>query len=165
MLSASLPSQWGKQMNKTEMQGYLYGILTAMCWATSPIFIAKGLEGIPSSIWATAIGLLVATLIYGVLFLWQKRGEDLSNLNNKHSLWQIAAGLAGGLGILSRNIALETTRVAIVIGLVQLQILITLFLSPFILGKADRELITKKMIVGALLIIAGAVLIIYGRNL
>ena len=81
-------------MNKTEMQGYLYGILTAMCWATSPIFIAKGLEGIPSSIWATAIGLLVATLIYGILFLWQKRGKDLTSLNNKHVLWQMAAGLA-----------------------------------------------------------------------
>ena len=55
-------------MNKQELQGYIYGILTALCWATSPIFIARGLEGIPSSIWATAIGLSVATLIYFMLF-------------------------------------------------------------------------------------------------
>jgi drug/metabolite transporter (DMT)-like permease len=151
-------------MDKRELAGYLYGILTALCWATSPIFISKGLEGIPSSAWATAIGILVATLIYLVIFLWQKKGKAFL-VSSKHITWQIVAGLAGGLGILSRNIALDTTRVAIVIGLVQLQILITLILGPVILGKADREKITPKLILGAILIIGGSVLIIYGRNL
>ncbi len=152
-------------MNKQEIQGYIYGILTALCWATSPILIAKGLEGIPSSIWATAIGLSVATLIYLILFLWQKKGGGLNRINKKYILWQLAAGLAGGLGILSRNIALETTRVAIVIGIVQLQILITLVLGPIIQGEADREKISFKLVLGATLIIGGTALIIYGRNL
>ena len=152
-------------MNTEELKGYLYGILTAMCWATSPIFIAKGLEGIPSSIWATAIGLMIATLIYLVLFLWQKKSSELSKVNKKHLLWQMAAGVAGGLGILSRNIALESTKVAIVIGLVQLQILITLILGPVILGDEDRERITPRLILGSIIIIGGSVLIIYGRNL
>ncbi|MCD6425752.1 MAG: EamA family transporter [Anaerolineales bacterium] len=152
-------------MNKQEIQGYIYGILTALCWATSPIFIARGLEGIPSSIWATAIGSSVATLIYLVLFLWNKKGKALTKINKKYIYWQIAAGVAGGLGILSRNIALETTRVAIVIGIVQLQILITLVLGPIIQGEADREKITPKLIMGAALILGGTILIIYGRNL
>lgn len=152
-------------MNKQEIQGYIYGILTALCWATSPILIARGLEGIPSSIWATAIGLSVATLIYLVLFLWKKKSKALTKINNKYILWQIAAGIAGGLGIMSRNIALETTRVAIVIGIVQLQILITLVLGPIIQGKADREKITPKLVLGAALILGGTVLIIFGRNL
>ena len=152
-------------MHKQEIQGYIYGILTAFCWATSPILIARGLEGILSSIWATAIGLLVATLIYMVLFLCNKKGKSLTKINKKYVLWQIAAGLAGGLGILSRNIALETTRVAIVIGIVQLQILITLVLGPIIQGKADREKITPKLILGAALILGGTFLIIYGRTI
>ena len=103
-------------MKSKEVQGHLYGILTALCWATSPIFIARGLEGIPSSIWATAIGLAVATLIYLVYFILQKKGQELLKIKNKHLMWQMAAGIAGGLGILSRNIALETTRVAVVTG-------------------------------------------------
>jgi len=148
-----------------KIQGYIYGILTALCWATSPIFIARGLEGIPSSIWATAIGLAVATVIYLVYFLLQKKGQELLKIKNKHLMWQMAAGIAGGLGILSRNIALETTRVAVVIGLVQLQILITLIMGPIIQGKADRERITTKLIVGVVLILGGTILIIYGRNL
>lgn len=152
-------------MKNKEIQGYLFGILTALCWATSPIFIARGLEGIPSSIWATAIGLAVATLIYLVYFLLQKKGGELLKINKRHLAWQVAAGLAGGLGILSRNIALETTRVAVVIGLVQLQILITLVLGPIIQGRADRERITVKLLAGTVLILGGTVLIIYGRNL
>lgn len=152
-------------MKNKKVQGYLYGILTALCWATSPIFIARGLEGIPSSIWATAIGLAVATLIYLVYFILQKKGQELLKIKNKHLMWQMAAGIAGGLGILSRNIALETTRVAVVIGLVQLQILITLILGPIIQGKADRERITTKLIVGVVLILGGTVLIIFGRNM
>jgi uncharacterized membrane protein len=77
----------------------------------------------------------------------------------------VAAGAAGGLGIMSRNIALDTTRVAIVIGLVQLQIIITLFLGPVIQNKAEQEPITAKLIIGILLILGGSILIIYGRNL
>jgi drug/metabolite transporter (DMT)-like permease len=152
-------------MKSKEIQGYAFGILTALCWATSPIFIARGLEGIPSSIWATAIGLAVATLIYLVYFLLQKKGQELLKVKNKHLMWQMAAGLAGGLGILSRNIALETTRVAVVIGLVQLQILITLILGPVIQEKTDRERISVKLLAGILLILGGTILIIYGRNL
>ncbi len=152
-------------MKNKQIQGYIFGILTALCWATSPIFIARGLEGIPSSIWATAIGLAVATVIYLVYFLLQKKGQELLKIKNKHMMWQIAAGLAGGLGILSRNIALETTRVAVVIGLVQLQIVITLILGPVIQGKTDRERISVKLLAGILLILGGTILIIYGRNL
>ena len=152
-------------MKSKQIQGYLYGILTALCWATSPIFIARGLVGIPSSIWATAIGLAVATLIYLVYFLLQKKGQELLKINKKHLMWQMTAGIAGGLGILSRNIALESTRVAVVIGLVQLQILITLVLGPIFQGKVDRERVTVKLMGGILLILGGTVLIIFGRNI
>lgn len=152
-------------MNNEQFKGYSYGILTALCWAISPIFIAKGLEGIQSSIWATAIGLLFATLIYLVLFLIQKKSAGLKGIMRKDLIWQIAAGLAGGLGILARNMALDTTRVAIVIGLVQLQILVTLILGPAILGAEDREQLTPQLILGSVLIFGGTALIIYGRNL
>lgn len=152
-------------MKSKEIQGYIFGILTALCWATSPIFIARGLEGIPSSIWATAIGLVIATLIYLVYFLLQKKGRELVSIDKRHLLWQVAAGVAGGLGILSRNIALESTLVAVVIGLGQLQILITLILGPVIQGKVDRERVTGKLIAGIVLILGGTMLIIYGRNL
>ena len=94
-----------------------------------------------------------------------KKWKTLSNFKTKYMLWQMVAGLTGGLGILSRNIALETTRVAIVLGLVQISALFTLLLSPLLLGKADKEQITPKLIFGILFVIGGSVLIIYGRNL
>ena len=86
-------------------------------------------------------------------------------IKKKHLIWQAVAGIAAGLGILSRNLALDTTRVAIVIGLLQISALFTLILAPIILGKEEKEQITLKLVFGVLLIIGGSLLIIYGRNL
>ena len=152
-------------MDRQKLQGYLFGILTALCWATSPVFIARGLREFPSSIWATAIGLFFASLIYSFGYIQQKKWLGIPEIKKKHLIWQAVAGIAAGLGILSRNLALDTTRVAIVIGLLQISALFTLILAPIILGRGEKEQITLKLVFGVLLIIGGSILIIYGRNL
>jgi uncharacterized membrane protein len=144
--------------------GYLFGMLTALCWAISPIFISQGLQGFPSSSWGTAIGLLIATIIYLLWYVWQKKWREISRPISNDFYWQIFGGIAGGLGILFRNIALETTRVAIVIALVQISSLLTLIFAPFLLGKNFDERITPKSIFGILFILIGSILIIVGRN-
>lgn len=144
--------------------GYLFGMLTALCWAISPIFISQGLRGFPSSIWGTAIGLLVATIIYLLWYIWQKKWREIPGTINKNFCWHIFGGVAGGLGILCRNIALETTRVAIVISLVQISTLFTLIFAPFLLGKNLIERITPKLILGVLFTVIGSILIVIGRN-
>ena len=78
--------------------------------------------------------------------------------------WQIAAGVAGAIGILFRNIALETDQVAIVITLAQTASFFTLILAPFLLDNQLREKITPKLVAGVLLILMGATFIVLGRN-
>ena len=151
-------------MKQKKLQGYLFGMLTALCWAISPIFIRQGLVGLPSSIWGTAVGLFVATIIYLVWYVWQKQWREVSGTTHKDYYWQILGGLTGGLGILSRNIALETTQVAIVIALAQTASLFTLIFAPIFLGKNLNEQITPKLALGVLFIVAGSILIIIGRN-
>ena len=111
-------------------------MLAALCWAISPIFIRQGLQGLPSSIWGTAVGMLVATVIYLVWNVCLKQWKEVSGTTRKDYYWQMLGGLTGALGILFRNIALETTRVAIVIALAQTASLFTLIFVPFILGKS-----------------------------
>ena len=152
-------------MKKSNLKGYLFGLLTAICWATSSIFFSKGLLAVPSSAWATAIGLAVATSTYLIYFFLKGKREDLRNSRKEDLVWQLGAGMAGGLGILFRNQALESTRVAIVLGLVQLQILFTMVLGPALLPKKDREPITPGVILGAVLIVGGSFLILYGRSI
>jgi drug/metabolite transporter (DMT)-like permease len=151
-------------MNQKKILGYLFGMLTALCWAISPLFILKALRGLPSPIWGTAIGLSVATLIYGTWYLWQRKWTEIQQPIGRGVYWQIFGGLVAGLGILSRNIALETTRVAIVVALAQTASLFTLILAPFLLGRNLAERVTPKLVAGVFLIIAGSILIIVGRN-
>ena len=152
-------------MKQKKYQGYLFGMLTALCWAISPLFIRQAFLGLPSSIWGTAIGLFVATLIYLVWYIWQKKWKEIPRPMGNSINWQIFGGLVGGLGILSRNIGLETTRVAIVIALAQTASLFTLIFAPFFLGKNLTERITPKLVIGVITIVAGSALIIIGRNL
>jgi len=151
-------------IKQEKFQGYLFGMLTALCWATSPIFISRGLQGFPSSIWGTAIGLLVATIIYLLWYVGQKKWREVPRPTKNNIQWHILGGLTGGLGILFRNIALETTRVAIVIALVQIASLFTLIFAPILLGKNLTERITPKLVLGVFFIVIGSVLIIFGRN-
>ena len=151
-------------MKRKKMEGYFFGMLTAMCWAISPIFIHKGLETLPSPIWGTAIGLLVAALLYLSWYLWKKKWKEVSLPLGNSIYWQIAGGVAGAMGILFRNIALETDQVAIVITLAQTSSLFTLILAPFLLSSQLREKITPKLVAGVFFILMGATFIVIGRD-
>ena len=149
-----------------KLKGYLYGMVTALCWATSPVFIARGIEGLPSYIWGTAVGCFFASLLY---LLWFFRtnyaNKTHPDMPRKAVLWQIAGGAASGIGILSRNIALESSRIAVVIALAQISALLTVVLGPLIFGKNFEERITPRLIFGIVSIISGSVLIMYGQSL
>ncbi len=151
-------------MNEQKIKGYIFGMLTALCWAISPIFIHLGLQGLPSSIWATAIGLTVATTIYLIWFIGLQKGNFSINRDNKAFQWQMFGGITGGIGIMARNIALDISSVAIVISLAQTASLFTLIFGPLFFKDNFRERISTKLIVGVLSIVAGSMLIIIGRN-
>jgi len=151
-------------MNREKYLGYLFGALTALCWAISPIFIRQGLRGLPSPIWGTAIGLFFATVLFTLWYIRKNRWREIAKLKSRDFPWQIFAGLVGGLGILFRNIALETTQIAVVIALAQTASFYTLLLSPLLLGKNLNERITPKLVIGVVLIVGGSTLIIFGRN-
>ncbi|MBN1266732.1 MAG: DMT family transporter [Anaerolineales bacterium] len=154
-------------MKKTEeIKGYLFGMLTALCWAISPVFIQRGIEGLPSYIWGTAVGSFFASLVYLFWFLLRNRIRGINPAYPRRAVyWQIAGGLASGLGILFRNIALESTQVAVVIALAQISALLTLLLGPVLLGRAFKERITPRLIFGIVSIVSGSVLILYGQSL
>lgn len=150
-------------MSSQKVKGYLFALLTALCWATSPIFINQGLQGLPSSIWGTVVGLAVATLVYLTWYLWRKKWKELKSPGKIAFRWQIFGGFTNGIGILFRNMALDTTQVAVVVALAQSAALFTVILSPFMMGAEFKERITNKLVLGVLLIVGGAVLIIIGR--
>jgi len=107
-------------MDKEKLKGYLFGLMTAVCWATSPVFIQQGIRNLPSYLWGTAVGLSSAALIYFTWLLFTGRTELQKALQHRDTIvWSAVAGAAGGLGILARNTALGFNQVAVVIALAQ----------------------------------------------
>lgn len=151
-------------MKGEDRKGYLFGSLAALCWAISPVFIQKGLEGLPSTIWGTAIGSAAAAGLYWAWLHWKHPSEKALPGRRKAIFWVSAGGVAGGLGILARNLALDTTQVAIVIALAQCSALFTLILSPLLLRNDTQDRITPRIVFGVLTILTGSILIILGQN-
>jgi DME family drug/metabolite transporter len=158
-------------IDRSRMAGYLYGILTAACWATSPIFIRKGLVGLPSPLWGVTVGLVTATaafLAYMVarrppprlgLLRWSELGPPIKLAVG----FQILAGLASAMGSVARTVAIDLAPVVVVVPLAQTASLWTLIFAPLMLGR-HVERVTPKLVLGAVVVVAGATLVIVGQN-
>jgi len=157
---------WG--IPRSRMAGYLHGVVTALCWAISPILLVKGLVGLPSPLWGVTIGLSVAAVFFAV-WAWVRRPEPRMEGLHWSSLspvikvalgFQVLAGLASGLGSVARTIAIDVAPV-VVVPLVQTASLWTIVFAALLLGR-HVEQVTPKLIVGAVLVVAGAALVILG---
>jgi drug/metabolite transporter (DMT)-like permease len=159
-------------MERQQVSGYLFGVLAALCWATSPIFIRKGLAGLSSSYWGVTVGLAASTGVYLAWLIWRGAGSPdeavrrvpLSQAFKAALFFQALAGVAAALGTLGRTIAIQLAPVVVVIPLAQTSSLFTLIFAPLILGRR-LERVTVKLILGALFVVAGSALVIVGQNL
>lgn len=158
---------WG--VERASIAGYLFGIATAACWATSPILIRKGLVGLPSPLWGVTLGLIVAMTAFAA-WLFVSRPEPRGTLRSwkkmdriiKVAIWfQVVAGLASAAGSVGRTIAIDLAPVVVVIPLVQTTSLWTIVFAPLMLGR-HVERVTPKLVLGTVLVLAGAALVIVG---
>jgi uncharacterized membrane protein len=151
-------------MNNQAFIGYIFGILCAVCWAISPIFIRRGLEELPFPIWGTAIGLSAAAILYLAWFSISNQWKGRKALDKKGLVFQIIAGVASGIGIVFVNIALNLTTVVIVISIAQSTAIFTLILGPLIF-RESFERITVKLVAGVVFLLGGSLLIMFANEL
>jgi drug/metabolite transporter (DMT)-like permease len=157
-------------LDRTAAAGYLAGLLVAACWGTSPIFIAKGLVGLPSPLWGVAVGLAAAALVY-LAWLIIRRPEPRVHVLKWSALppvgrialgWLVLSGLSLALGSVARTAALDVATVVLVLPLAQTATLWTIVLSPLLLGREVAR-ITPRLIWGAALVVGGVVLVVLGQ--
>ena len=156
-------------IQRSRIVGYLHGIAAAACWATSPILIRKGLVGLPSPLWGVVVGLSIAALGFA-LWMWlrtpQPRLSTMMGSGMGRGIkvaigFQVVAGLASALGSVARTIAIDVAPVVVVVPLVQTASLWTIRFAWLMLGR-HVERVTPKLVLGAVLVVAGAALVIVG---
>jgi drug/metabolite transporter (DMT)-like permease len=136
------------------------GLLTALAWATSPILIKEGLEGLPSPLLGLTLGMVVAVLAYAVALPLRPQ-VDGPALGSRISLaFKLAAGVMVGLSVWARWAALDYTTIAVVLALGLLSVPIVLVLSPLLMGR-HVERVTAQIWLGAGLVVVGGLVLVF----
>jgi len=134
---------------------WIYALLSAVFAALTAIFAKIGVKNIDTDL-ATAIRTVVILLIAWSLALFKGVVPAMQNLTKQNWLFLILSGCATGCSWIFYFKALQVGKVSQVAPVDKLSVALTIILSVIFLGEA----LTWKTAIGALLIIAGTVVLI-----
>ncbi|MDR7492418.1 MAG: EamA family transporter [Armatimonadota bacterium] len=137
----------------------LFGLGAALCWATSPLFIRRGLADVPSPLLGVTVGLGASALAYAVVLTATARWPSWATLSRRALLAKAVAGVLVGLSTWTRWIALSLAPVGVVLAVAMLSVPTVLVLSPRVVG-AQVERVTVRVWAGALCTVAGALALV-----
>ncbi|MDO4160616.1 MAG: EamA family transporter [Prevotellaceae bacterium] len=133
-----------------------YALLSALFAALTAIFAKIGVKDIPSNL-ATAIRTVVILIITWSIVCFGNELKDIKTIGLHSWLFLILSGIATGLSWLFYFKALQSGNVSLVAPIDKLSVVITIVLAFLLL----REPVSMKVIVGALLIVAGSIVIMW----
>jgi transporter family protein len=134
---------------------WTYALLSALFAALTAIFAKVGIKGVDTDL-ATAIRTVVILIIaWGIAFM---RGgtSTMQSLTKQNIIFLCLSGVATGLSWIFYFKALQLGEVSQVAPVDKLSVALAIILSVIFLG----EVVTPKMAIGALLIIAGTFILI-----
>jgi transporter family protein len=135
---------------------WVYALLSAVFAALTAIFAKIGVAHINSNL-ATAIRTTVVLLMAWGIVLARGEQKELSTLSRHTLLFLGISGIATGLSWVFYFKALQMGKVSEVAAIDKLSLALTIILSAIFLGES----LNLKTIIGAGLIIAGTVVLIY----
>jgi drug/metabolite transporter (DMT)-like permease len=136
----------------------LPGLSCAFCWALSPVFTLRGLDGVDSPLAGLTVGLLGSVAVYVPLYLVFRRAQAPALTSEALGL-KVFLGVLVGLATWWRWAALEDAEIGIVLALGLLSVPIVLFLAPIVAGR-HLEHVTPRLWLGAGLVATGALTLV-----
>jgi len=134
---------------------WLYALLSALFASLTAVFAKIGVAGVNSNL-ATAIRTVIVLLLSWGIVLARGEAKGIAGLS-KHNLFFLAiSGIATGLSWIFYFKALQVGKVSQVAPVDKLSVALTILLSVIFLG----DVLTWKTAIGAMLIIAGTLVII-----
>jgi len=134
---------------------WIYALLSALFAALTAIFAKVGIKGVNTDL-ATAIRTVVILIVaWGIAFF---RGgvTTIHSLTKQNIIFLCLSGIATGLSWIFYFKALQLGEVSQVAPVDKLSVALAIILSAIFLG----ETMTPKIVIGALLIIAGTFVLI-----
>lgn len=135
---------------------WTYALLSAVFAALTAIFAKIGVKNVSSDL-ATAIRTVVILAIaWGIVFA-RGEGRTLGELSRENWIFLVLSGIATGLSWIFYFKALKLGDVSKVAPVDKLSVAIAILLAVVFLGEA----LTYKTAIGAALIIAGSIVLIF----
>lgn len=135
---------------------WIYALWSAFFASLTAIFAKIGMENVNSNL-ATAIRTVVILVIAWTLVLVRGEEKGMATLSKQNILFLVLSGLATGCSWLFYFKALQMGNVSQVAPIDKLSLALTIILSATFLG----ETLTFKTVAGAMLIIAGTLVLIW----
>jgi len=135
---------------------WIYALLSALFAALTAIFAKVGVKGIDSDL-ATAIRTVIVLILAWGIALYKGSAENMGALSKTNWIFLVLSGCATGLSWIFYFKALQLGRVSQVAPVDKLSVALAILLSIVFL----KEPLTVKTASGALLIIAGTLVLIF----
>lgn len=134
---------------------WIYALLSAFFASLTAIFAKVGITNVNSDL-ATAIRTAVILVVaWGIVFAKSEQ-RGLATLSRHNLIFLVISGLATGLSWIFYFKALQVGKVSQVAPVDKLSVALTIVLAAVFL----KEVLTVKIIIGALLIIVGTIVLI-----
>lgn len=135
---------------------WLYALLSALFASLTAIFAKVGIAGVNSNL-ATAIRTVIILIVAWGIVLVRGEAKGIATLSKQNLIFLIVSGIATGLSWIFYFKALQIGKVSQVAPIDKLSVALTIILSVLFLG----ETLTLKTVIGAVLIMAGTIVLIY----
>lgn len=135
---------------------WIYALLSAFFAALTAIFAKVGVENVNSNL-ATAIRTVVVLVMIWMIVFFRNEYKAIGELSSRNWIFLTISGLATGLSWVFYFKALQMGEVSKVAGIDKLSFALTIIFAVIFLG----ETLTWKTAVGAGLIIAGTLFLIW----
>jgi transporter family protein len=140
---------------KTIIMWWIYALLSALFAALTAIFAKIGIKGVDTDL-ATAIRTVVILIIAWCIAFFRGGTATIHTLTKQNIIFLCLSGLATGLSWIFYFKALQLGKVSQVAPVDKMSVAIAIILSIIFLG----ETLTPKMAIGAIMIIAGTIVLI-----
>lgn len=135
---------------------WIYALLSALFASLTAIFAKVGVENVNSNL-ATAIRTAVVLVMIWAIVLFRNEYKEIGELSSRNLIFLCISGLATGLSWIFYFKALQLGEVSKVAGIDKLSLALTIIFAVLFLGES----LTWKTAVGATLIIAGTLFLIW----
>ena len=158
----SIRQGWGR--DRRSLLGYMMALVAAGSYGGTNVLAKELTQDYGSPLVITAISLL-----FGIILLWPLAGrEALAGLRASRGdqtfvVYAAMSGLAAAAAIISLYYALQRADVVVVSPIVSINPLLTLLLAKLFIARLEN--ITRQVVLGAAVTVAGVLMVVIGSTL